>query len=190
MCASPSYSEIKCREPRCGTCVRISLCVRSKPRKRSRSLKPSDKERRNRSWRLSYEHLAATAIASLEYRKILVNFWPTFVQSGYLLLILDQHIIKRLSLDFFGPAPVLIAKRNLRQRVLRLSIEVRVHRKQLFRRDRRQVPSFDHASLFCTSIVGSCSANHTKRATIQCSIGLFFYKNFSAALFKKTMHKV
>lgn len=83
---------------------------------------------------------------SLEYRKGLVNFWSTFVQSGYLLLILGQHIIKRLSLDFFGSAPVLTAKRNLRQRVL--SIEVRVHRKQLFRRDQRQVPSFDHASLF------------------------------------------
>jgi hypothetical protein len=83
MCAFRAYSDIKCREPRCGNCVRVSSDVRLKPRKRSRSLKPSDKERRNRSWRLSYEHLAAAAIASLEYRKVLVNFWSTFVQSSY-----------------------------------------------------------------------------------------------------------
>jgi hypothetical protein len=56
--------------------LRASILVRAVKAAKTQQVKPSDKERRNRSWRLSYEHVAAAAIASLN----IVKFWSTFGQ--------------------------------------------------------------------------------------------------------------
>jgi len=67
-----------------------------------------------------------------QFWSTLVNFCPVLL-SGYSLLILDRRITKRISLEFICSDLLLISKRNRRQRVLRLSPEVCVHREQLFR---------------------------------------------------------
>jgi len=95
----------------------------------------------------SSEHLAVAANACPEN---IVKFWSTF---GQLLVwrvgrFSSVVIIYHVSNGRQPLAPrylnlIVTAKRKLRQRVLRFSIEVRVHRKEFFRRDLRQLPSFE-----------------------------------------------
>jgi len=56
--------------------LRANILVRAVKAAKTQQVKPSDKERRNRSWRLFCEHLAATAIALLNTVKV----WSTFGQ--------------------------------------------------------------------------------------------------------------
>ena len=80
------------------------------------------------------------------YTENIAKFWSTFLLGaitsalGYFRIIRrrEPHGLRYLDL-------IVIAKRKLWQRVLRLSIEVRVHRKQLFRRDLGQLPRFEFA---------------------------------------------
>jgi len=80
------------------------------------------------------------------------QFWSTFgqllVPSPYCCSsVVIKHHVNRIR-EPLAPCYldlVVIEKRQLRQCVLRLSIEVRVHCKQLFRRDLRQVPRFKFA---------------------------------------------